>query len=67
MQVVFDPDRIVPIHRKTHWVGHLEGRHVGMQALELFEFYAAAKRAFVVVRTFDPEPYECFISRKGLI
>ena len=68
MQVVGDPDRIVPIHRRMQEVvDRLEGRHVEMQALERFEFYATAKRAFAVVRTSDPGPYGCFIFRKGVI
>ena len=43
------------------------GRAVGIEALERFDFYAAARRAFAVVRTSDPGPYGCFILRKGVI
>lgn len=68
MQVVGDPDRIVPIHQKMQdVVDRLEARQVSMQALQRFEFYAAAKRAFAVVRTSDAGPYGCFIFRKGVI
>jgi L-fucose mutarotase len=40
---------------------------VAIQALERFDFYAAAKRAFAVVRTSDPGPYGCFILRMGVV
>ncbi len=45
----------------------VEGRPVRMDRLERFAFYAAAKRAFCIVRTSDPGPYGCFILRKGVI
>lgn len=68
MQVVGDPDRIVPIHQSMQSVvDRIEGRHVPIAALERFAFYAAAKQAFAVVRTSDPGPYGCFIFRKGVI
>ena len=38
-----------------------------MQALERFAFYAAAKKAFAIVRTGDSGPYGCFILRKGVV
>lgn len=38
-----------------------------MRALDRFDFYAAAKLCFAVVRTSDPGPYGCFILRKGVI
>jgi L-fucose mutarotase len=38
-----------------------------MEKLERFAFYAAAKRAFCIIRTSDPGPYGCFILRKGVI
>jgi L-fucose mutarotase len=44
-----------------------EGRHVAMQALERFDFYAAAKRAFAIIRTADSGPYGCFILKKGVV
>jgi len=68
MEVVGDPDLIMPIHQRLQEViDRIEGRPVGMQALERFDFYAAANRAFAVVRTSDPGPYGCFILRKGVI
>ena len=68
MKVVDDPDRIMPVHeRLQEVVDRAEGRAVTIEALERFDFYAAAKRGFAVVRTSDPGPYGCFLIRKGVI
>jgi L-fucose mutarotase len=68
MEVVDDPKRVMPVHdRMQNTINHVEGRPVTIQALERFDFYAAAKRAFAVVRTSDPGPYGCFLLRKGVI
>ena len=44
-----------------------QARRVQIGAYERFEFYAAARRAFAIVRTSDPGPYGCFILRKGVV
>ena len=68
MQVVDDPGRLMPVHdRMQALLDRVEGRPVAVEALERFAFYAAAKRAYAVVRTSDPGPYGCFILRKGVI
>jgi L-fucose mutarotase len=68
MQVVGDPGKILPIFERVQTiVNHAEGRDVGMEALERFAFYEAAKKSFAVVRTSDPGPYGCFLIRKGVI
>ena len=68
MKVVGDPERIMPVHaRMQAVVDRAEGRAVPMEALERFDFYAAARRAYAVIRTSDPGPYGCFILRKGVI
>jgi len=68
MKVVDDPERIMPVHERLHEVvNRAEGRAVTIRALERFDFYGAAKRAFAVVRTSDPGPYGCFLMRKGVI
>jgi L-fucose mutarotase len=68
MKVVDDPTRIMPVHERLQSVvDRVEGRPVTIEALERFDFYAAAKRAYAVVRTSDPGPYGCFILRKGVI
>ena len=68
MQVVGNPDGTVPIFvamQKT--IDECEKRSVGIGAYERFDFYAAAKKSFAIVRTADPGPYGCFILRKGVI
>jgi L-fucose mutarotase len=68
MSVVGDPGRIMPIHDAFQAVlDHAENRSVGVEALERFDFYAAARSSFAVVRTSDPGPYGCFILRKGVV
>jgi L-fucose mutarotase len=68
MQVVGDPDAQVPIFGLMQAVcDAAEGRAVQVQAVARFDFYAAAKRAFAIIRTSDPGPYGCFILKKGLI
>lgn len=68
MEVVGDPSRIMPIHESVQaTLDRLEGRIVGVEPLERFAFYAAARKCFAVVRTADPGPYGCFILRKGVI
>ncbi len=68
MRVVGDPDAIVPIFGKMQEVlDESEQRPVNMGAYDRFDFYAAAKNSFAIVRTSDPGPYGCFILRKGVI
>ena len=40
---------------------------LSMGSLERFAFYAAARKAFVVVATGDQRPYGCFLIKKGVI
>lgn len=68
MQVVGDPGKVLPIFETIQTVvDAAEGRAVGIEPLERFAFYEAAKKAFVVVRTSDPGPYGCFIVRMGVV
>ncbi|WP_149588297.1 RbsD/FucU family protein [Tabrizicola flagellatus] len=68
MQVVGDPEAQMPVFARMQAVlDRAEGRPVAMQALERFEFYAAAKRAFAIIRTSDSGPYGCFILKKGVV
>lgn len=68
MQVVGDPARELPLFAVVRDVAaRIEGRPIGMQALERFAFFAAARRAFAIVRTSDPGPYGCFILKKGVV
>lgn len=68
MQVVGDPAADMPVFGRMQAVADsAEGRRVEMLALERFEFYAAARKAFAIVRTADSGPYGCFILKKGVI
>ena len=68
MQVVGDTQGQVPIFAAMQSViDRAEGRTVPMDALERFDFYAAAKRAFCIIRTADSGPYGCFILKKGVV
>lgn len=44
-----------------------EGHEVGMEGLERFAFYAAAKEAYALVHTSDDRPYACFLVAKGVV
>ncbi len=68
MRVVDDPDGTVPIFAEMQkTLDACEGKPVNMGAYDRFDFYAAAKKSFAIVRTSDPGPYGCFIIRKGVI
>lgn len=68
MRVVGDPDGVVPIFKTMQeTVDACEKRPVSIGAYDRFDFYAAAKKSFAIVRTSDPRPYGCFILRKGVI
>jgi L-fucose mutarotase len=68
MQVVGNPGGVVPVFARMQAViDAAEGRPVAMQAMERFAFYAAARRAFAIVRTADSGPYGCFILKKGVV
>ncbi len=68
MQVVGNPDGQVPIFaRMQATVDRAEGRTVPIRALERFDFYDEAKRAFAIIRTADSGPYGCFILKKGVV
>lgn len=68
MQVVGDPDGVVPIFAKMQAVvDRAEGQAIDIEPLERFAFYAAAKSAFAIIRTADSGPYGCFILKKGVI
>jgi L-fucose mutarotase len=68
MKVVGNPDAVVPIFDRVQQVlDAAEGNPVKMGAYERFDFYAAARHAFAIIRTSDPGPYGCFILRHGVI
>ena len=68
MQVVSDAGKILPLFTQMQEVcSRCDGREITLNPLERFEFYAAAKRAFAIIRTSDSGPYGCFILKKGVI
>ena len=68
MQVVGDPEKLLPMQAEVHQIAReAEGRDVGMEALERFAFYEAAKKGFCVVRTSEFRPYGCFLFTMGVI
>ena len=68
MQVVGDPGRVLPLFTQMQALcSQMDGRPVEIQALERFDFYAAARRSFAVIRTSDSGPYGCFILKKGVV
>ncbi len=68
MQVVGDAAAVLPSFSAMQALcSEIDGREVGMQALERFAFYEAAKRAFCIIRTGDSGPYGCFILKKGVV
>jgi L-fucose mutarotase len=68
MQVVGNPSADMPIFGAMQAVvDRAHGSPVRMAALERFDFYAAAKKSFAIVRTSDPGPYGCFILKKGVV
>lgn len=68
MQVVGDPMAERPVFARMQAVADsAEGRPVGMEALERFAFYEAARQSFAIIRTADSGPYGCFILKKGVV
>ena len=68
MQVVGDPGRVLPLFTAMELLcSEMDARPVALQPLERFDFYAAAKRAFCIIRTSDSGPYGCFILKKGVV
>lgn len=68
MQVVGDAGQTLPLFTAMQTLcSEVEGRDIALDPLERFAFYAAAKRAFCIIRTSDSGPYGCFILKKGVI
>ena len=68
MQVVGNPDLILPMQTEVNEIATAaEGRKIGMESLERFAFYEAAKKGFAVVRTAEYRPYGCFLFTMGVI
>lgn len=63
-----DPQEVTPVQSAVHDVcNRVEGRAVGMEAVERFAFYRRAAAAFAIVQTGERQPYCCFGLVKGVI
>ena len=68
MEVVGDPGKVLPMFDEVHKLcEQSEARPIRMATLERFAFYAAAGKAFAVLRTGEFRPYGCFLLKKGVI
>ena len=68
MEVVGKPAQLVEAHHMMQRVADtIEGRPVGIRALERFRFYEEAGKSFAIVQTSDAGPYGCFILKKGVL
>jgi L-fucose mutarotase len=68
MEVVGEPGKLLAMQAEVHDIARAaEGRELGMEALERFAFYEAAKKGFCVVRTSEFRPYGCFLFTMGVI
>ena len=68
MEVVGQPQEWVPVQQEVLALARQHNTaDLQMGSLERFAFYAAARKAFVVVATGDRRPYGCFLVKKGVI
>jgi L-fucose mutarotase len=68
MQMVDTPDVIPDVQAEVFAsVREAEGREVGIQRVERFDFYERARNAFAVVFTGETRPYGCVLFTKGLV
>jgi L-fucose mutarotase len=67
MQVVDDPDRIVPITEEFQAILSRHAPGTTITALERFAFYERAKTAFAIVQTGENRLYGNIILKKGII
>ena len=44
-----------------------EGRRIGVEGIERFDFYDRARLAFATVHTSEDRPYGCFLVTKGVV
>jgi L-fucose mutarotase len=68
MEVVGDPQAIPPVQREVQQaLDRAAGKHVPLQGVERFAFYARAKSAFVILVTGERRFYADFIFKKGVV
>ncbi len=68
MEVDGDPSRTTPGQDAVlALASQLEDRPLEYAVVGRLAFYERAKQVFAVVHTLDPEPYSCYILRKGVV
>lgn len=68
MEVVGDPGKVLDVHTALQAAAEkASGASVKMGSIERHAFYAAARKAYAVVRTTEIRPYGCFLIKKGVI
>ncbi|MCS4277203.1 L-fucose mutarotase [Mycetocola sp. BIGb0189] len=68
MEVVGEPEEIPEVQRELFAAAEAaEGRAIGIESIERFEFYVRARSAFAVIATTDDRPYGCFLITKGVV
>jgi L-fucose mutarotase len=68
MEVVDQPQELPAVQQEVLALARQHNHaELSMGSLERFAFYAAARKAFVVVATGDRRAYGCFLIKKGVI
>jgi L-fucose mutarotase len=68
MEVVGHPLELPEVQVEVQAMARVHyGDDLVLNALERFNFYDAARKAFAVVATGDARPYGCFLIKKGVI
>ena len=68
MAVVGDHEAVLEVHADMQAVvDAAEGKSIGIEKVERFAFYEAARRAYAVVQTTESRPYGCFLLKKGVV
>jgi L-fucose mutarotase len=68
MAVVGDHEAVLKVHADMQTVvDAAEGKSIGIEKVERFAFYEAARRAYAVVQTTESRPYGCFLLKKGVV
>lgn len=68
MAPVDDPDAVPEVQAEVFAAAeNAEGRRIGVERVERFEFYDRVRSAFAVVATTETRPYGCVLFTKGVL
>jgi L-fucose mutarotase len=67
MEVVGEPDTILPVMKEVQAELAATGHPDPMMPIERYAFYDRAKKAYAVIQTGERRFYGCFALRKGVI